>query len=250
MAGHPRFRKGSLLLGLDFDGTLAPIAPKPQLAKLPAKNRALLERLAGKPSVTVVIASGRSLSDVKSKVDVPGVFFAGNHGLEIEGPDGPWVHPQARELSRLVRALSKDLRATLGRFPGLIIEDKGLTLSLHYRLLPSNIPAAAVYAVLARLVKPYAFRFHVTQGHKVWELRPRLAWDKGHAILKILRPGRRKWTAALVGDDNTDEEGFRTLGPDALTVRVGRARNTAARFRLPHQEAVSHFLEFVEREWQ
>jgi trehalose 6-phosphate phosphatase len=245
-----RWREGALLLGLDFDGTLAPIAPRPDLARLSLRNRQLLERLARKSSVTVVVASGRGLRDVKSKVDVPGLFYAGNHGLEIEGPDGPWVHPQAKPLARTVRRLARDISQTLGRFPGLVLEDKGLTLSLHYRLLPKNIPAPAVYAILLRLMKPYSYRLHVTHGHKVWEVRPRLAWDKGYALLRILRPGRRRWTAALVGDDRTDEEGFRTLGPDALTVRVGRARSTAARFRLRHQDDVSPFLEFILREWE
>lgn len=245
-----RWREGALLLGLDFDGTLAPIAPRPSLARLPARNRDLLHRLADKSSVTVVIASGRGLRDVKSKVDVPGIFYAGNHGLEIEGPDGQWVHPQAETLERSVRLLAKDISATLGRFPGLVIEDKGLTLSVHYRLLPRVIPPSAVYAILTRLVKPFEYRLRVSHGHKVWEIRPRVAWDKGHAILRILRPGRRKWTAALVGDDVTDEEGFRTLGPDALTVRVGNVRNTAARFRLKHQQDVSPFLEFILREWE
>src|SRR4051812_2155332 len=167
-SGNGEFRRGSLLLGLDFDGTLAPIAAKPKLACLPQRNRRLLEALVGRNNVVVVIVSGRSLADVKTKVNVPGVYHAGNHGLEIEGPDGKWIHPQAKEVQRMVRTLARDVSATLGRFPGLLLEDKGLTLSLHYRLLPKNLPSAPLLDVLRRLIKPYAYRLHITHGHKVW----------------------------------------------------------------------------------
>lgn len=241
--------KGALLLGLDFDGTLAPLAGRPELARLPARNRAILEGLKRKRSVLLAVISGRALKDVRRKVGVRGIYYAGNHGLEIAGPDGLWVHPQARALSRMMQVVARDLCQTIGKFPGILVENKGLTLSVHYRNLPRAIPRAPLHAMLLKLVEPYRSRLKITTGRKVWEVRPRLDWDKGHALLKLLRPMRRRWTAALIGDDNTDEEGFRTLGPEALTVRVGLSRRSAARFRVKRQKDVGKFLDFVSREW-
>lgn len=246
---RPASHEGALLLGLDFDGTLAPLAARPELARLPARNRGILERLKGRRSVLLAVISGRSLKDVREKVGVRGIFYAGNHGLEIDGPDGRWVHPQARALSKTMQAVARDLSDTLGKFPGVLIENKGLTLSVHYRNLPRAIPTAPLHAMLLKLLEPYRGRLKVTLGRKVWEVRPRIDWDKGHALLKLLRPSRRRWTAAFVGDDNTDEECFGTLGPEALTVRVGTARSSKARFRVKRQADVGQFLEFITREW-
>lgn len=246
----PGGQAGALLLGLDFDGTLSPLAPRPELARLPARNRALLERLTGRRSVVISIISGRGLEDVRRKVGIPGIFYSGNHGLEIDGPAGRWIHPQAKFLSRIMTPLARDLDETIGRFPGVIVENKGLTLSVHHRALPRAIPRAPIFAVVKKFVEPYESRLRLTAGHMVWEIRPNIAWDKGHALLKLLRPGKRRWTAAFVGDDQTDEECFRTLGPEALTVRVGYARKSNARFRIRRQQDVSQFLEFILREWK
>lgn len=245
----PRGHAGALLLGLDFDGTLAPIVARPELARLPARNRVLLERLGRRKSVVVSIISGRACDDVRRKVGIPGFFYSGNHGLEIDGPAGRWTHPQAAALARIMAPLARDLEETVGRFPGVIVENKGLTLSVHHRGLPRVIPRAPLFAVVRKFVEPYQERLRLTAGHMVWEIRPAIPWNKGHALLKLLRPGRRRWTAAFVGDDQTDEECFQTLGPEALTVRVGFARRSAARFRIRRQQDVSSFLEFILREW-
>lgn len=247
--GVARGPHGALLLGLDFDGTLAPLAPRPDLARLPARNRALLELLRDKRSVELAVISGRGLDDVRRKVGIPGIIYSGNHGLEIDGPYGRWIHPQARILRRILEPIARDLEDTLGRFPGVIVENKGLTLSVHYRALPKAIPKPPLFAVLRKFVEPHEARLRLSQGHMVWEVRPRIPWDKGHALLKLLKPGRRRWTAAFVGDDSTDEECFRTLGQEALTVRVGFARRSNARFRIRRQQDVSQFLEFIAREW-
>lgn len=245
----PRGHAGALLLGLDFDGTLAPLAPRPELARLPLRNRNLLEALTKKRQVVLAVISGRGLRDVRSKVNIPGIYYSGNHGLEIDGPTGRWIHPQARAIERIMEPLAQDLQDTLGRFPGVIVENKGLTLSVHYRNLPRAIPKPPLFAVLRKFVEPYDSRLRVSMGHMVWEVRPRIPWDKGHALLKLLHPGRFRWTAAFVGDDSTDEECFRTLGQEALTVRVGYARRSNARFRIRRQQDVSQFLEFIAREW-
>ena len=92
---HGRKPRARLIVGLDFDGTLAPMARRPHQASLPPETRALLRRLARKRGAIVAVVSGRGLADLKSRVKVPGAYMAGNHGLEIEGPGLSWTHPGA-----------------------------------------------------------------------------------------------------------------------------------------------------------
>lgn len=245
-AGRRRF-----LLGLDFDGTLAPLARVPGLAKLPPRTRELLRRLSRLERVRVAIVTGRALADIKRKVGLTGLIYVGNHGLEIQEVGKPvWVHPQARRSAALMRRLASRLRAEIGVFPGCMIEDKGLTLSVHYRGLPRYLSPRPLRELLKRLVEGQGHLVRVGAGKKVWEIRPRLTWNKGYAMRRLLGPGAEAWIPVLVGDDATDEEGFRSLGPSALTVRVGYKKDSRARFRLRGQKHVAPMLEHFLRSWR
>ncbi|MBI4386652.1 MAG: trehalose-phosphatase [Elusimicrobia bacterium] len=131
-----------LLIGLDFDGTLSPLVHKPALARLPADIRRLLRRLARGSGIGVAIVSGRSLEDITARVGMRGIYYSGNHGLEIRSPRAVWRHPKTAKASRDIRRLNGILSPALKSFPGTLIENKGPTLSIHYRGTASGKTAA------------------------------------------------------------------------------------------------------------
>ncbi|MGE3819712.1 MAG: trehalose-phosphatase [Isosphaeraceae bacterium] len=237
---------GSLLLGLDFDGTLAPIRPLPDQVALPADVRETLARLSGRDRLALMIVSGRNLDDVAARVGLPDLIYAGNHGMEIRGPGLEFLEPTAAALIEPLRERSDRLEERLATIPGALVERKGLTTSVHYR----NV-APDRWEELAGIVKEVAAndaeRFVVTTGHRVWEIRPIVHWHKGEAILWTLQhlddPNHR--LVCHVGDDRTDEDAFASL-PDGLTVKVGPADvPTAARYRLADPPEVARFLAWL-----
>ena len=123
----------TLLMFLDFDGTLSPIVEEPMLAVLPAATRRVLNDLAAYETVTIAIVSGRSLGDVKGRVGIPSLIYAGNHGLEIEGRGLAFEHPRAAMLKGAIREISERIAEHAASLEGVEIESKGLTSSVHYR---------------------------------------------------------------------------------------------------------------------
>ena len=119
----------------DYDGTLTPIVGRPDEAVLSPEVRKILGALAEKPSFSVGIISGRPLTELKAMVGVEGIYYAGNHGLEIEGPGLKFVSPVAKAAQTVIKDLVRQLSAKLGGIEGVIVEDKGLSLSIHYRLV-------------------------------------------------------------------------------------------------------------------
>lgn len=236
-----------LLLGLDFDGTLAPLTGHPDTARLPARTRRLLARLSRKRALRAAVVSGRSLAGVRDKVGLGGLDYAGNHGLEIRDGRGLWVHPEARRDRPAVQAVARALAPELARFRGAHLENKVWTLSLHAKELAPGVSARALRLLLGRIVAPHR-GLRIQAGRKVWEVRPRLDWDKGRALLRLAR-GFAGAALLFAGDDSTDEEGFKTLGERALSVRVGPARRTNAGFILESQEQVDELLAAVDVLW-
>jgi trehalose 6-phosphate phosphatase len=237
---------GLVLLGLDFDGTLAPIVPHPEDAALPAATRAVLAALAGRPDTRVALISGRSLSDVRRRVGLDAVFYAGNHGLEIEGPGVHRVHAEAEAAIDRLGQLAAALEREVGAMDGVIVEDKGLTLSVHFRLVrdpaAGQAVADAVEQACARVPQ-----VRLSHGKKVVEIRPDVDWHKGRA-LQFLRAELLAGIAApvlFIGDDRTDEDAFRVVGDGGHAIFVGESPppDTAAHAVLPSPDAVAAFLQ-------
>ncbi len=232
-----------LVVLLDYDGTLSPIAPRPEDALLPAATREVLHRL-GVRWLTAVI-SGRSLADVRSLVGLDHVLYAGNHGLEIEGPAGSGIRRNlAEDFVPDVAAAAAELDAALADVDGSLVEDKRYSLSVHYRLVaPEQVSAveAAVDAAVARHPK-----LRKRLGKKVLELRPGLDWDKGKAVRWLLDTLDDQGAGLLpvyVGDDVTDEDAFVELVDDGVGVLVSEdARETAATHRILNTEDARRFL--------
>ncbi len=241
---------GHVLLLSDYDGTLTPIVERPELADLPPTTRRLLGDLARQRRYTVGIISGRALSDLKARVGVKNVTYAGNHGLEIEGPSLTFVHPIAREIKDVIRALYVVLRRGLEGIRGAMVEHKGLTLSVHYRLVDqTSVPNVKNTFEEAVGVAREAGQVRTTQGKKVYEVRPAVDWNKGRAvglILEHFRDSHRKAHPAVLflGDDVTDEDGFRVVVDlGGIAIYVGEEpRETLAQYCLGSPAEVQEFL--------
>lgn len=239
----PDLAGSRLLIALDFDGTLSEIVDAPDKAVLSAATRRLLAALARRPDTKVAIISGRALDDVRRRVGLPGLYYAGNHGLEIDGPGIRWAHPRAAGIDLAVReALESDRRD----FPGLLVEYKRLGFAVHYRGVPSLHHGRLRLRMRARLLD-LRKRYRLLHGKKTFDFRLDVPWDKGHALRAIRRTLAGAWTAVFVGDDATDEEAFATIGPRALTVRIGRVKRSAAQYVLPSRKLVDPLLERLAR---
>lgn len=226
------------LLFSDFDGTLAPLVDDPGRAELlPAAARALeaWARLG-----IVCLISGRRLSDLRQRAELPFVTYAGNHGLEIEGPMGQFTHPGALRVRNDLVALAEMLVQCLEQIPGVWVEDKQLSLSVHFRKAPVHQHRAIQSVVLERSESFPSLR--VTEGHTVVDIRPCVAWTKGDAARLIMNQVKAAPDSVVIlGDDATDEDMFHAI-PDALTVHVGSSETTAARITLPSPQEVAPFL--------
>lgn len=239
-----RFDEKQLVVFLDYDGTLTPIVDRPELAVLSDDMRDALQRLAR--VCTTAIISGRALADVKRLVGVPDVFYAGNHGLEIAGPHQTQIkYEKGLEFIDAVDAAYHVIRSQVGHIDGVLIENKQFSLSVHYRLVDdSKVPMieAVVDDVIAhepRLRKHY--------GKKVFEVRPRIDWDKGKAVLWLLDALALQADSVLpvyIGDDITDEDAFQALKERGIGIRVmDRATSSQAAYRLNDTAEVKELLE-------
>lgn len=238
------------LLLCDYDGTLVPIVERPELATLPERVRQLLREIARQRQFTIGIISGRGLTDLKEKVSIKGIIYAGNHGLEIEGPGLGFVNPVAEEMRPVFRLIHGVLDKAMAPIRGVFVENKGLTISVHYRMAEES-KAEEVGNIFERVIATARSlgKVRITSGKKVYEVRPGVDWDKGKAIaLLISRYGKSKTEKGLLpiflGDDTTDEDGFKIIEKhDGISIFVGEeAKNSAARYYLKSPAEVEEFL--------
>jgi trehalose-phosphatase len=237
----------SIILFLDFDGTLAPIRKTPSLARLPFETRALLRRLSNRPNIIVGLVTGRSEADIIKKVRIRNVIWIANHGFEISMGRSHWVHRAAKEARPVLGEIARKLRRGLSAVQGVLIENKRYTLTVHYRNVRKQ-SVSLVKEITRHLLRPYEAQFRITTGKKVFEVRPNAPWNKGHAVEHVLECLRPDKTSLLVyiGDDRTDEDAFKRLHARALTVMVGRKIESAARYRVRNPRAAKEFLKIIE----
>jgi len=228
-------------LFLDFDGTLVPIDADPALPRLDPGTADTLEQVSSKDFLVTTIISGRAIEDLYARIRLKGLIYAGNHGLEIFGRNLRFVEPGAWRRRKELEELCDDLRAQVQAIPGTMVEFKGLTGSIHFRQAsPSDYPA--IEEAVRTAVAPHGDLFRVSPGRKVFEIVPRTDWHKGAAVHWInshLDAG--EILSVYLGDDTSDEDAFKVL-PDAVTIKVGPAPVTCARYTLPDPAAVHEFL--------
>jgi trehalose-phosphatase len=223
-----------LLLLTDYDGTLTPIVSAPVDAWLAREVRDDLQALATSGRVRVGIVSGRRVDDLRMRVRLAEVIYAGCHGLEIEGPEISFTHSEAAARREALAAIAEALHRRTAAMRGVVVEPKGLSVAVHYRHAD---PAAVgeLEAVLAHVVDARA-GLRALHGRQVVEILPTTGWDKGQGALRIrdhVRAGLATGlTTVYLGDDATDELAFRVLDDAAITVRVAGGPDSLAAHRL------------------
>ncbi|MFH1889014.1 MAG: trehalose-phosphatase [Candidatus Omnitrophota bacterium] len=228
-----------IMLFLDYDGTLTPIADKPKDANIPLKTKSVLEGLSRRPDCKVAVISGRSLEDIKKMVGIKGIIYSGNHGLEIEGPKIKFRHSVSARYQRILQNIETKLKEKFVSVEGVFVENKVFSLSFHFRLAKEKdipfIKDSFREATISYLLKN---NIKVGLGKKVLEVRPPIEWDKGKIVLWLLARqqvsrGEEKILPLYIGDDLTDEDAFEVLKNKGLTVFVGTpTRQSHARYYL------------------
>ncbi len=241
LAAAPR-----VLVVCDYDGTLMTFVDHPAQAFLDAAGRDLLAALTRAPNLALALLSGRSLSDLQQRVSLPHVVYAGNHGLEISGAGLDFVQPTAHDRHAELRQLTKEIAARLGNEPGLLLEDKGLTVSVHIRHVPGDRRQAVDRIVQTAVARSHD-RFVAARGHEVLEILPKVDWHKGRAARWIRdQLGLSEAPLICLGDDRSDEDVFAEF-PDEITIKVGSPSPTQARYHVPGPAEVRALLADVLR---
>ena len=279
VAARRRLARRGALFFLDYDGTLTPIAERPEEARLSERALAVVRRLAADPRCRVAVVSGRRLSEVQELVGVPGLAWAGNHGLElawpVAAPEAPgaaegaagaagathgatlgemagWVHPGAIGARGSLEVVAR--APQLSSWPGVWVEDKRLTLTVHYRQAGPEV-GPKLGELLAGIIKRRP-DIELRRGKMSYEVRPRLGWDKGRAVLRLVRElaPQGGWGLFYAGDDETDDDALRAVRrlPDpSVGIMVGRGGEGPADFCLRDTGDLLEVLETLaqERPW-
>ncbi|MFQ5877730.1 MAG: trehalose-phosphatase [Acidobacteriota bacterium] len=229
---------------LDYDGTLTPIVSRPELAALSERMRRVLRELASR--LPVAIVSGRDRADVARLVGLREMIYAGSHGFDIAGPGGlAMEHEEAGKCLPDLEAAEEVLRRELREIPASQVERKRFGLAAHYRNVAEELVPAVERAV-DRALAGHG-RLEKRGGKEVFELRPRLDWDKGKAVLWLLRALGLDAAGILpifVGDDLTDEDAFLALADRGVGILVGRpGHRTFATYSLRDSGEVGLFLD-------
>jgi alpha,alpha-trehalase len=234
-------RSGRIAVFLDYDGTLTPIVSQPENAWISDSMRQVLRQLAARAPVAIL--SGRDLDDVRRRVKLDSIVYAGSHGFDIAGPNGLRRQMATEFLANLDMA-EKELREALDGIPGARVERKRFSIAAHYRNVEENDITR-----VKRTVDEVAARHRELRridGKKVYELLPDIDWDKGKAMLWLLETlglERGNVRPIYIGDDSTDEDAFRALQQRGIGILVSeQPRTTAARYLLKTPAEVERFL--------
>ena len=242
-----------IILLSDYDGTLTPIREHPELAILPAEIRQLLVKFTQNKTFFLGIITGRSLKQIKKLIRIPKILYVANHGIELEGPCIRFTSAEAKKVRYILWHVYMQLLKTLKQIEGIYIEDKGLSISLHYRLVKNTHEVDCINKAIYNITKSFLDRkmLSLSTGKMVYEIRPSVKWNKASAIQWLLTnysPLEFGEDVLLVylGDDKADIEVFTTLKGKGLTVFVGNPSDTSAADYYVHTpEEVKVFLEFL-----
>jgi trehalose 6-phosphate phosphatase len=231
---------------LDYDGTLTPIVATPDLAVLSSDMHDVIKSLSQKHKISIV--SGRATDDVRQKVNIEDIYYAGSHGFEIIKPNGDVViNEQAKKIRSVIDEVHRNLEEKLSSIEGALVEHVKYTISTHYRLVNDQD-----FPELKKIVEEVGKNnslLRITNGKKVFEIRPDIDWHKGKAvefILKELAFNPAKDIAVYIGDDTTDEDAFKVVETCGFGIIVSQdPRETEARFIVKDVGEVKKTLEYL-----
>lgn len=229
-----------IALFLDFDGVLSPIVRDHRRAVIGMHTKKLLAECAQRFFVAVI--SGRSLKDVQRRVGLRRLSYGGNHGLEWKFGSKNFSAPVSTSYREILTMILWDCKLLSKQFPGLGFEDKGLTISIHYRMVPPRFREHAITAI-SKVLNAYikSGKIIVVDGHMVFNIRPNIRWDKGSVASWMLKRLPRGTLPISLGDDVTDEALFKALR-NGITIRVGHTKKSAARHHVSSRREVDYFL--------
>jgi trehalose 6-phosphate phosphatase len=238
-----------LLICLDLDDTLDPGATDPAPGYSAQSVKSVLASLVALPCVSVAVISGRDRSDLFARLEVPGLVYAGNHGLEISSPGRLFVEPTASSNADTLHELSQDLARKLMDLASVRLEEKGLTLSIYFQdASPEEAEQTRrlVHGALAANNHP----FHLSTGEKTFEIQPRVHWNKAAAVEWVLEEIARRDTLVIyLGDNPSSEEAFKAL-EHGVTIGVGEGKESAAQYYVANGREVIRFLEWLDGEFK
>jgi len=225
----------------DFDGTLVGLESHPDMPRLQGETRRVLEDLRGSPRIVLGVVSGRALPDLLTRIDLPGIWYVGNHGYEMRNPRGEERRFYEPEDVLYVGAVKEEMGQTLLGIPGVLLEHKGPVLAVHYRGV-EDARVAEVERGFLGVMDRHRTRLMISRGHAVLEARLRGGANKGRAVNHIRHELPAGALILYFGDDVTDRDAFRELRGVGVSIEVGGASSSIADYTLPHPEAVVETL--------
>jgi trehalose 6-phosphate phosphatase len=251
-----RLAGGRPAVFLDYDGTLTPIVDRPEDAIISKSMRDTVRRLAGQCPVCVV--SGRDPRVLQELMGVDDLTIAGSHGFDIRSPGGATIQrEEGAGFEPLLEEVTTRLREELGPIEGALVEPKSVSVAVHYRLV-SAPDGPRVKELVDALLAEHPDQLKVTPGKMVYEIQPKIDWDKGKAVLYLLEAlglDGGDVVPVYIGDDITDEDAFEALAGRGAGIFVGRGddpevagRTTSADYVLYTTQDVEQFLDTLTRE--
>lgn len=226
-----------IFMFFDYDGTLTPIVEAPYKAVISDEMRSLIIKL--KEHVPVAVISGRALKDIKGRAGIEDIIYAGNHGAEIWDGRKTIISQESEESRHLLEEVLEKLKKETSYIKGVLIEDKGITASLHFRNV--NVRQVGdIFRIIEKFSKEYGENYRFITGKKVFEIRPVNIWNKGDAVLWIVENMGKHRFPVYIGDDTTDEDAYRILKNRGLSISIGGSAN--ADYYIQNQEEVKDFI--------
>lgn len=237
-----------MFLFLDYDGTLSPIVNDPEKAVISKEMKEVLEECA--ENFLVAVVSGRDLDDVKERVDIQGIIYAGSHGFRIKGPDDlKMKHRKSQEIIPNLSDMEEELLEKINdKIEGVMVERKTFAIAVHYRNADEkDLPQ--LNTIIEEVMKGHP-DMKTGRGKKIIEIKPDLNWNKGKALEWILESldldNNTDVIPFYIGDDVTDEDAFKAIYDEGIGILVGsHGQKTAARYRLNDVDEVRQFLQIL-----
>jgi trehalose 6-phosphate phosphatase len=233
---------------LDYDGTLTPIVDRPEEAIISEGMREAVRSLVERCPVCVV--SGRDRKVVQELMGLDNLIVAGSHGFDIWSPEGGTIQrEEGAGFEELLEEVKERLDKEIGSIEGTLIEPKKTSVAAHYRLV-SEEERPKVKEVVDQLLAEHPEELKVTPGKMVYQLQPKIEWDKDKAVLYLLEAldlDRGDVVPIYMGDDITDEHAFEALSEKGIGIFVGRADDPEVAGRTTSAEYILYTVPEVER---